>query len=61
MPAVRSNIRSCSVHFEEVSAHKFVQAFRKYLTEILGITTRLTTFVTQTSNNLASHDIKSDR
>lgn len=61
MPAVRSNLRSCAVHFEEVSAHKFTQAFRKYLTETLEITTRLTTFATQTSNNMSSHDIKSDR
>lgn len=61
MPAVRSNIRSCSVHFEEVSTHKFAQFFRKYLTEILEIITRLTTFATQISNNMSSHDIKSDR
>lgn len=60
MPAVQSNIRSCSVHFEEVSAHKFAQPFRKYLTEILEITTRSTTFATQTSNNMSSHDIKSN-
>jgi len=60
MPAVRRNIRSCSVHFEEVSAHKFAQDFRKYLTETLEIITRLTTFATQTSNNMSSHDIKSN-
>ena len=61
MPAVRSNLRSCAVHFEEVRTHKFSHISCKYLTEILRITARLTTFVTQTSNNLASHDIKSNR
>ena len=61
MPAVRSNIRSCSVHFEEVSAHKLAQPFRKYLTGTLEIVTILTTFATQISNNMSSHDIKSDR
>ena len=60
MPAVRSNVRSCSAYFEEVRIHKFSQAFRKYLTETLEITTRLTTFATQTSNNMSSHDIKSN-
>ena len=39
--------------------YKSMQAFHKYLTENLGITTILTTFATQTSNNMSSHDIKS--
>lgn len=60
MPAVRSNLRSCAVHFEEVSAHEFAHIFCKYLTGTLETTTRLTTFATQTSNNMSSHDIKSN-
>lgn len=60
MPAVRSNLRSCAVHFEEVSAHEFAHIFCKYLTGTLETTTILTTFATQTSNNMSSHDIKSN-
>lgn len=61
MPAIRSNVRSGSAHFLKVRIYKFTHVFRKYLTVTLEITTRLTTFATQTSNNMSSHDIKSNR